>query len=108
MVRFPLSGLALLCLVTALISAETKETKEEKFEDGKVKLQYTVNEAGQKEGAFVEYHPNGKAKVKGTYKKGELEGLLTEYNDKGKVIVSATYRAAGPAHQTSTKLLAAA
>jgi len=93
MVRFPLVICTLLCLFAALVSAETKETREEKFDDGKVKLKYSVNEDGQKEGAFVEYHPNGKLKAKGTYKKGELEGLLTEFNDKGKALLTATYRA---------------
>src|SRR5208283_4346587 len=88
--RSCLVSLSLLCLLTALASAETKE---EKFDDGKLKLKYTVDDSGQKEGPYLENHPNGKLKVKAVYKKNELEGTYTEYNEKGKVHITATYKA---------------
>lgn len=39
---------------------------------------------GLREGAYTEYHPNGKLKVQRTYQKGKLIKTTPTYNDKGK------------------------
>lgn len=99
--RYPLLALTLLYLCTGLTGADT--AKEEKFGDGTIKLKFTVDDAGKKQGAYVEFYPTGKNKLKATYKDDELDGLRTEYTEQGKVRLTANYKA-GKLHGVSTEL----
>src|ERR1700724_2212830 len=89
-VRLAVAGLALLCTLTSFVSAEVKEVK---FDDGTLKLKYSVDDSGQKQGQFLENYPTGKTQVKAVYKDNELDGLWTEFTEKGKVRVNARYKA---------------
>jgi hypothetical protein len=88
--RSLLAGFCLLWMVAAIAAVETKE---EKFDDGKTKLKFTVDDDGKKQGTLLEYHANGKTKLKAVYKDDELDGQLTEYTEKGKVRLTANYKA---------------
>src|SRR5436305_1516242 len=47
---------------------------------------------GLRNGAYTEFHPNGKVAVKATYKAGKLDGTLTEGDPSGKVVRRASYK----------------
>lgn len=87
--RSLLAGFCLLWMVAAIAAVETKE---EKFDDGKTKLKFAVDDAGKKQGPLLEYFANGKTKLKAVYKDDELDGQLTEYTEKGKVRLTAQYK----------------
>ena len=92
--RNPFLSLAILGLVNAAAGAQTKElTKEEKFDDGKIKIKYAVDADGKKNGYFVERFLAGNLKIKTNYKNDELEGLFTEYYPSGKVYITVNYKA---------------
>jgi hypothetical protein len=82
---------AFVCFLLFLPLALAREI-EEKFPDGKVKLTYTVDDAGIKNGAYLENYENGKPKVKATYAGDELNGAYTSYFENGKTQRSATYK----------------
>jgi Cysteine-rich secretory protein family len=67
-------------------------TVEEKHPNGKLKAVYVTDKAGRKDGFYVEYHENGKAKVKATYRAGELEGSYTAFHPNGATHINATYK----------------
>lgn len=89
--RPPLAGVALVWLLATLVSAAADF--EEKYDSGKVKARYAVDEKGRKTGAYEEYSEEGKLTVKAQYKADQLEGTYATYHDNGKVRLSATYRA---------------
>jgi hypothetical protein len=88
--RSLLAGLALLWMIAAVAAMETKE---ENYEDGKIKLKFSVDDAGKKQGTLIENYPNGKTKLKAVYKDDQLDGQVTEYTEKGKVRLTAHYKA---------------
>jgi len=92
--RFPPLGfgpwfLASCLLMTALA---TGEELIEKYPDGKKKAVYTTGADGAKNGAFEEFHPDGKRAAKGAYKNDKLSGPYQSHFVGGKVKVKATYR----------------
>jgi hypothetical protein len=48
-----------------------------------VKSKYSVDNSGKKDGPFMEFHPNGKTKIKASYKDDKLDGEFTEYSETG-------------------------
>lgn len=80
---------SLLVLVTAIASAGVIEKK---HPDGTPRLKYEIDEKGDKDGAYEEFHPNGKAKVKAVYKGDKLEGPYKSFHENGKPYVTAVYR----------------
>jgi hypothetical protein len=67
----------------------------EKYDDGTLHLRYHTDARRQKDGAYEEFFPGGKPKIKGTYSAGEKSGLWTTRDEAGKVIESATYSRKG-------------
>ena len=78
----------LLVAAPALAGEEVVET----YADGTVKARYTVDEDGKRIGAYQEFHPSGKRKVKATYRKGELSGSYQEYFESGKKALDCKYK----------------
>jgi hypothetical protein len=65
----------------------------EKFPDGSIKARYQVDAKGQKNGNYLENHPNGKLRIKATYKNDQLNGVVTECDTAGKIVKKASYKA---------------
>jgi len=65
---------------------------EETFPNGPVKLRYSVDAQGRKDGPAVEYHENGKIKVRSAYRAGLLDGPYSSFHDNGRPHVSASYQ----------------
>jgi len=80
--------MAVLLLASTLLGADVNVT----YPDGTPKEKYAVDADNRKDGAYVEFHPNGKTKVKASYAAGELDGTFTSFHENGKTHVSATYR----------------
>jgi hypothetical protein len=98
--HYPMKHLfASLLLVGLLAVPATAEVVVEKHENGKTKLRYVVDAQGRKDGSYAEYFPNGKVKVRATYKVGKLDGPYTENDEDGQKSVSAVYRT-GKLHGT--------
>jgi hypothetical protein len=66
---------------------------EEKFDTGKIKSRYTVNDKGIRSGAFMVYYENGKVEESGTYREGELVGEWQKNYESGKTQERAIYKA---------------
>lgn len=85
-VRIPV-GLLFLLTTTGLAA-----TVEEKYDDGKPKLKYAVDDKGRKEGIYQEYYASGKTKLMANYKNDQRQGTCTEFDEKGKKILTALYK----------------
>ena len=68
------------------------ETQIEYYNNGTIKCAYAVNENGQKQGPFEEYHENGQLKKKCTYKDGSLYSPFEEYWANGQLKIKGTYK----------------
>jgi hypothetical protein len=75
-----------------LAAALFAESVEEKFPDGKLKLKYSTDKEGRKDGIFLEYRESGKPKFKATYKADELNGPYTTYHENGFPFITASYK----------------
>jgi len=71
-----------------LIDGEVTEL----YPSGEVHIQYSVNEEGQKHGAFVEYAEDGTALVKARYAKDKLDGREQRFFAGGKRHIVATWK----------------
>ena len=84
-------------LVVCLLAASTASAElaqiVERFESGKIRLSYIVDEQKRKQGAYKEYHANGRIKVSAVFKDGLLAGRYLRKDDAGKVELAAGYRA---------------
>jgi len=80
---------SLLLVLAALASAGTIEKK---FPDGTLRLKYDIDEKGDRDGTYEEYHPNGKMKIKAVYKDDKLEGPYKSYHENGKLHINAAYK----------------
>jgi hypothetical protein len=67
-------------------------TIEKKYADGTLKLKYEIDEKGDKEGAYEEFYPDGKPKVKATYKGDKLNGPYKTFHENGKPAITAAYK----------------
>src|SRR5262249_7356884 len=85
--------LAVLGLLGIVVAAAPAEVVEEKYPDGAIKLKYTTNIKGEKDGAWEEFHPSGKPKIKAAYKADKLDGPYKSWHENGKPDVTATYKA---------------
>lgn len=74
------------------VAARADETVE-KFAGGNVRLRYSTDAEGRKNGACLEYFENGKLKIKASYLAGELSGTRVEHYESGRVKVKADYKA---------------
>src|SRR5262245_6779094 len=81
----------LLALVLGVCCAA--DLVEEKSPDGKVRLKYTIDERGRKNGAFSEFYDSGKLRAKGAFASGFKDGAYTVQTPAGRVVYSATYKA---------------
>ena len=86
------SSVFMVLLVAAGWIQDSGKTVEDLYPSGKKKLEYSVNEAGQKHGRYIEYYETGRQKVKAKYRNGLLEGAYTIYYETGSVHIKATYR----------------
>ncbi len=74
------------------------------YEDGTIQSKSTVNEAGILHGAYEEYFPNGKLKIKGMYTNGVRTGTWIGYDELGNVVSNEEYNLKGAlvVHKDST------
>lgn len=80
-------------LLFGLYSAATAGTIEKKYPDGTLRVKYSIDDQGDKDGSYEEFHPNGKPKVKATYKDDVQEGPFKSYHENGKTHITAVYKA---------------
>lgn len=80
-------------LAAVPLSLALGEVVEEKYPSGKVKAKFEVDGEGKKNGYYVEYHENGKLKVKATCKADEFEGAYLTYYPSGQPHITAAYKA---------------
>lgn len=66
---------------------------EEKYSDGAIKLKFKTNDNGEKDGAYEEFYPSGKPKIKAVYKADKLDGPFTSFHENGKPHITAAYKA---------------
>ncbi len=59
--------------------------------DGKVFRRYHITEEGILEGLFIEYHPNGRIKLRARYRKGRLHGLYERFDKQGRPTSTSLY-----------------
>ena len=94
------ASLRIGCALTLLFGAAALAANvEEKYDDGKPKVKYTVDDKGRKDGLYQEFYPSGKAKLRATYKQDMLDGKYSVFDDKGRIQSTATYQTgklAGP------------
>lgn len=88
MYRPLVSLLAAAFLGPAVLAREVEET----YASGQVKLRYSVDAEGRKEGVSVEYYENGKVRVRAEYRADQLDGTYATFHENGKPNVSAAYR----------------
>src|SRR5262245_34019034 len=93
----PRSVTVLFVVLGLGLSTAVAEIVEEKSPDGKVTARFTTNGAGEKQGAYTGFHPNGSVKVKATYKVGKLNGIVTQY-EKNQPVFSVTYKDGEPSY----------
>jgi len=73
-------------------SAVVAANVEEKYDNGKPKLKYNVDDQGRKDGLYQEFYPTGKIKLRATFKGGKLAGPYTEFDEKARKTLAATYK----------------
>lgn len=73
---------------TVVIGGEVSETRE----DGSVRLRYATDDKGDRHGGYVEFHENGKVKLRCVYRHGRLHGAYQTFDEKGRKVVVATYK----------------
>jgi hypothetical protein len=88
-----ISAALAVCLLTASAASAKLESVIEKFESGKISRSYTVDEQKRKQGAYKEYHANGRIKVSAVFKDDVLEGKYLQRDENGKAELAAGYRA---------------
>lgn len=88
-----IAAAAAACLLAASPGIAKLDPVIEKFESGEIRLSYTVDEQKRKQGAYKEYHANGRIKVSAVFKDDLLEGKYLKQDDAGKAELAAGYRA---------------
>jgi hypothetical protein len=79
-------------LLTITIPSVHAAVVEEKYPDGTAKLTFKTNDKGEKDGAYEEFYPGGKPKVKSSYKSDQLDGSYKSFHENGKPHITATYK----------------
>ncbi len=64
----------------------------ERYDSGKVKVKYGTDAKDRKHGEYVEYHENGRPRVRAHYSAGELDGSWVSYWENGKVQKKLNYK----------------
>jgi len=67
-------------------------TIEKKYSDGTIKVKFDIDAQGDKDGPYEEFFPDGKPKVKATYKGDKLNGPYKSFHENGKPAIIATYK----------------
>ncbi len=81
------------CLLSAWADADAEAgTIEKKFPDGTIRVQYEIDDKGDKDGTYQEFYPDGKLKIKATYKADQLNGPYKSFHDNGKPNITAAYK----------------
>lgn len=81
-----------VALIVTLVVLTGAGALEEKHPNGRVKLKYAVDAEGRKTGPYLEYHENGKLKIKANCKAGDWEGPYTSFYPTGKAYITAVYK----------------
>lgn len=92
MLRSPLLIALTLALLAGLASVAHGEQVTELFANGETKAKYGIDEEGRRSGGYIEFHENGKIKLRCQYHRGARSGLSTSFHDNGKPNVTAYYR----------------
>jgi hypothetical protein len=87
--RTILSGI----LLFGMFSIAPAGTIEKKYPDGTLRVKYSIDDNGDKDGSYEEFYPNGKLKLKATYKEDVQEGSFKSYHENGKTHITAVYNA---------------
>lgn len=87
-----MSRLVLWLLLVATGGAAGLDEVVETYPDGSLHRRYSVDGEGQRHGAFVEYHPNGKLAIRARYRRGAPNGTFERYHENGRRALRASYR----------------
>lgn len=64
----------------------------ESYPSGAIKARYGADEAGRRNGPFVEFYESGLPRIKTTYRAGDLDGLYEAMDPRGIVVKRANYQ----------------
>lgn len=64
----------------------------ERDDGGNLRARYRTDNKGVRNGAYEEFHPDGKPRVRGTYTAGQKSGAWTTLDELGKPVETANYR----------------
>ncbi len=89
-IKSAMSTCGFACLLVLLISGTagsetldlTSDAKVERYPSGQIKRQYDESEHGY-EGAYLSWHANGTAAIKGSYNSGKKHGVWKEWDQDG-------------------------
>ena len=89
-----------LAIVPAAVTAPigVGEEEIEHYPNGEVELRCPLDREGRRNGAYREYHENGKTRVKARYKRGVLTGRYESFHPDGKRWITSTYDKKGALH----------
>ena len=79
-------------LLFGMFSIAPAGTIEKKYPDGTLRVKYSIDDNGDKEGSYEEFYPNGKLKLKATYKDDVQEGAYKSFHENGKAHITAVYK----------------
>ena len=88
----PLLALLLAAFTVAVAFADELREITEHHPSGAIRAKYTVDAEGRRHGNSIEYHENGRARVRCGYRAGTLHGNFSSYYPSGKRHVSAKYK----------------
>ncbi len=88
-----ISAALAVCLLVVSTAGAKLESVIEKFDSGRIRLSYTVDEQKRKQGPYREYHANGRIKTSAVFKDDLLEGKYLKQDDRGRTELAAGYRA---------------
>lgn len=80
-------------LLFGIVSLASAGTIEKKYPDGTIRVKYSIDGQGDKDGSYEEFYPDGKPKVKANYKEDVQEGPFKSYHENGKTHITAVYKA---------------
>ena len=87
-----LLGVALIVTCPAGRSALAGEILE-KYEDGRTRVRYGVDDEGKKNGFYLEFHPNGQLAVRTSYRADAIDGMYSAFHENGATKAHGLYRA---------------
>lgn len=78
-------GRFLFLVIAVMLSSCGNDKELEYFQNGNIKSERHINDAGQTDGILIEYYENGQVKSQGKWKNGLLNGVMLHYYPGGQL-----------------------